>query len=551
MREPKIRFAVDPETGSVVDAVSGLLPKKDYHCLKCKGRLTIYQGEYQIRHFRHYGDKEAEACPLYYGGEYENQKLLRELQTSEIEKAESIKRIRLVVEPKAYGRTLSFYGILPVIDRLELPKGADLHDVLSSLTFAHKGVRRSLTGQVFHPSEPEARVELDPSSEEYLLKISSPVVPLQIAGSWTAEPLKNGDVFGGTRARAEQIDSPKNLAFGDIVFVLQATQPGSLPAGSELHRLGNWFVVSFEVNATTVAYLEGLSGMKAQDVRPFHVDIVIPTYADPSSQSPIMGMPGRPVIVAISPPRNLDPEFEVVTVPLEKGGAEPIPKRGTGKPRWYRTSFPEKDPQRLSVHWADRHRAILLYGDARAEAYPTLATRLLAERTVSVEVRGDSPSKVTSWESRPVAVRVNKDSNRLQESALTVSAPEGIKFDVIASFPAATRVGPTVRRDESTIEDLEKEFYAWVREGVTKLVLDFDSLGAVEISFRGSVGRARMTPITEIRPRIEKMDPLPVAARWPLVRTICGAKPGTLHSFFPGMKKRVRRALMEVRANRR
>lgn len=552
MTEAKIPWAIDPDTGAIVDVHAGILPSKEgYRCLKCGGRLVIYQGDFMIRHFRHYGDKKAETCPLYYGGEFEKQKLLRELQTSDIEKAESLKQIRLVVEPKAYGRTLSFYGVLPAVDRSEVPKGTDINRVLDSLIFNQRGIRGRPTGHAFHPSEPEARLEMDPSSKEYALEITSPAVALRIVGTWKAAGLKNGDVFRGTRTSAERIGDVNRLAFGDVVFVLQGLQPGSMPPGTELYRLGPWFVVSFEITPNSVAYLESLSGMRVPDVRPFYVDVVIPSHVDPSSQTPIMGKPGAPVLIAISPPSDADPEFEVVSVPLEKGGATPIPKSGAGKPRWYRTSFPEKDPQRLSIHWADRHRAVILYGETKPEAYPGLAARMRSEGTVDIVVDGESANRVHSWDSSPVTVRVNKDSRRLQDSGLAISAPEGIKFDVMASFPAGARVGPTVRRDDSTLQGLEAEFYAWVQEGATKIVLDFDSLGAVEISLRGSAVRAGIISKEEIRALIEKMDPLPLAARWSLVRTICGAKPGTLHLIFPGLKKRVRRALMEVRTNRR
>jgi hypothetical protein len=553
MSDPQIRYAIDPDTGNTVDAQAGFLPKKPYKCIRCGGVLDVYQGAHQIWHFRHrghrgrFGGENAEDCPLYYGGHYED--LLKDLRTSEIEAAEREKLIRVVVIPPPYGRTLRVCGVLPTIDREELPDGIKVSSLLSSMELVSVGVRTPPVSDLFHPRNAEVLVELDPSAESYEIQIDSQFNYPALTGRWTCDSLREGDVFAGEDERAERIAKVSSINKEETVYVFLPSLPDW---ATSCYRAGPWYVVPFDLDESTAILLEELSGEKWQNPHSFYADVVLPPDADPRSCSPIIGEPSSAAVIAVIPPPDMDPEFEVVSVPLQKGWLSELPKAGEGKPRWYRIEFPYSGSRRLSIHWAARHRVLHLHTRSSTSSPAVLQDSLAAENPLGLESEQEgSTSFVESWSSTPIQCKVRDDTRCLSDLGVLAFVPPGFRFDVVAQFEKSSDVGPSVRRREIEFEDLDQEFRSWVQEGLEEVVMDFDALGSLQLVLEPADRWKKDLTDTKIKECIRKMEELPKKARWSLVRQVCELPPGTPHVEFPtGIKKRVRKALREVQNER-
>jgi hypothetical protein len=550
MSEPQIRYAIDPDTRSIVDVQAGFLPKKPYECIKCGGRLVSRQGDYLIWHFAHYGDEEAKNCPLYYGGHYED--LLKDLRTSEIEALERERSFRVVAIPSPYGRSLRICGVLPTIDWDELPDGTKVSSLLVSMTFETVGTRTPPVSDLFHPRNAEVLVELDPTAEEYEIQIYTQHTYPALTGRWTCDSLHEGDVFAGESERAERTKKVNSLNRGDTIFVFTRSEPGLLPDETIIYRAGPWYIVSFDLDQSTASLLEKFSGVKWQNPHSFYADVVLPPEADPRSHSPIIGAPGSTVIVAIFPPSDMDPEFEILSIPLKKGLLLKLPQTGQGKPRWYRTKFPDGGSQRLSINWADRHRFLHVHASPPTSSSMDLRTSLATESLIGIECNQEEATKlVESWATKPIRLKVREDARSLTDWGITPVFPPGFRFDVVALFEKESDIGRTVRHRRMEFEDLNQEFRGWVREGLREVVMDFKALGSIRLDLEPTKSWEKDLTKTEIKEHLRKLEELPRKARWPLVREVCGAPPGISHSEFPdGIKKLVRQAFKEVRDER-
>lgn len=546
MSDPQIRYAIDPATRNIVDAQAGKLPRKPYECIKCGGRLKRRQGPKQVWHFAHYGGKNAKECPLYYGGHYED--LLNDLRTSEIETAEREKSIRVIVIPSPYGRSLRVYGLLPTIDREQLPSDTRVSRLISSMELTSVGLKYVLSSDRFHPRNAEVLFELDPAAEKYSIQVDiNPEYPA-LAGHWECRSLQEGDVFAGEPERAERVAKVGSLNEGERIYVFLSSEPVSLLDSARTYRAGPWHVVSFDLDSSTAFLLEELTGKEWNNPPPFYVDVVLPPYTDPRSRSPIIGETGASVVLSVIPPSDMDPEFEVVSIPLRRGHISKLDQVGKGSPRWYRTEIPDNGSRRLSINWADRHRAVHLHAQSYESPSSNLQAGLEAENPVGLRNGKIDPSiVVASWSSIPIRVKARDDTRCLSDLGITALTPPGFRFDVLARFEESSDVGPTIRRRGIGFKDLDKEFGAWIREGLKETVIDFGVLGSLQILLDPTKPWKKSLTDKEIKKRIHEMEEVPDKARWSLVRKVCGAPPGTPHIEFPGgIKKRVRRALMEI-----
>lgn len=545
MTDPLIRYATDPLTQSVVDAQAGHLARHDFICIRCGGRLILRQGPIRIRHFAHFGDEAAQSCPLYTGGQYED--LIKELRTSEIENAERAKRIRLIVICPPYGRSLRVCGILPPVSWGEIPREEELLALLTSMRFSTKGIITIPVGDTFHPSNSEALLELDPNAERVELVISGIDYPL-LAGTWTADPIKEGDVFAGEPSRGVRIEQLRQIGSGETVFVFTSSRPSHLPSGVREYRAGTWHVTSFEIDEVNASLLIRLSGQEWLDPRSFYVDIVLPRDVDPRSRAPIEGAAGSKLTIAIWPPADLDPVFEVVSIPLGAEGLVEVPAAGYGKPRWHQATFPERGSLRLSVHWADRHRAIHLHSQQFPVNPQTLLDAIRSEKQIELQAGGITCNLANAWQCPPIQVRGSSPPSSLREAGITLFCPPGFRINSTAHFDTMGGVSPVVRREQINLEDLDLEFGTWVREGLVSMSIDMDTIGLVNIRVDRGRGWREKVQVRELKERIRSMPSAPNRPGWALVRALLDVPPGTPHNNLPGgIKKRVRRALREVR----
>jgi len=119
-------------------------------------------------------------------------------------------------------------------------------------------------------------------------------------------------------------------------------------------------------------------------------------------------------------------------------------------------------------------------------------------------------------------------------------------------FPEDSDFPQTLRRVEVAFDDAQRLVHAWAQEECDLVTVSFDAAGQVEIELEDKMPWEKERTKEEVKEQLREMDELPNKARWPLVREICDAPPGTPHAEFPGgIKKTVRHAFMEVREERK
>jgi hypothetical protein len=150
-----------------------------------------------------------------------------------------------------------------------------------------------------------------------------------------------------------------------------------------------------------------------------------------------------------------------------------------------------------------------------------------------------------------IMVRPSRQDRPLAEM-LSFKGPDGHAVELEGEFPEDTDFPRTLRRVEVPSDDAQRLIHTWAQEKCEVVTVSFDAAGQVEIKFEDEMPWEKERTKEEVKEQLREMDELPNKARWPLVREICDAPPGTPHSEFPGgIKKTVRHAFMEVREERK
>ena len=544
MGEPKIPYGLDPRGRPVhIDKAEH---KLDYYtCIKCGSFLEPRQGEVIAWFFAHARlDPTSEECPLRTKEGLED--LLQRFRMSDVEKLESKKQIRLILSPNPYIKTVKLYGILPVLHWEDFTDPAEVNDALKSLIFHGVGIKSSPQSRIFHPSEPEAQIELDPNADKYELIIDTQNLrykSLDLIGNWKAEPISVKNVFSGEPNRVERRSSDTHVKNGETLFIVLKEDFQEKIEGCENLVLGPWKIIKFEVNDRNKKLVDRLIEVSAESDY-FYVDIILPPYATPNSESPISGKPESEALIAVIPPRYRDPEFEIVSVPLGKENII-LPSKGEGVPRIFMPHFPIKGSSRLSVHWGNEHRVINFYAESEMKS---LQKPWIEVVELGLELRTDGKiRKINPW-SIEGAIPIVSKNVRENKIDLNLLGPKEFKIDIIGSFSEESEYKGLIRKWDTTLEEAESIIDSWIKEDCNHIVLDYDSLGKIELDIQQSKPWQKKLPDEEIERKLKNLDQIPKKATWSVVREVYDVPLGTSHDELPDRaKKQVRRALMEIR----
>ncbi len=525
-----------------MDVSASLLPKRAYICLHCKGHVFANQGPVQVWHFRHEAnDQKAQGCDLYYSGHYKD--ILRDLQTSDLEKAERNKKIRVNVRTRTYGKALDLLGILPTVSEISNSAPDDCDRFVETATLETCGVKEKLPGTVFRASEAEARFPLDPAAPEFRVDVrGTPEIP-GLVGSWTATCIASGDVFIGDAAGGERVEQRGTVGAGDVLWLV-TREPGTRFGGSPF-RMGEWHVECVELVESLRPKI-GLMSPKLQfDETPFFTDVVLPPGVAPASAGPIDCAPMSEVLVAIIPPADQNPEMDIVPIPIgEHGNVVPIeaPPDGAGKPRWIRLKTPEEGTSRFSIHWAGRHRVLMVHAlKVSAGQAPSSPTWGMSVTTP------DGALLIPPWQSQGLDVNLRKGARSLEEMGVRLLVPDGLRFDVEADFRPGSRLRRFGRAGIS-LSTLEQEIPVWIKEGLLTLSIELGPLGSFHVNILSR--RPLIVTDDEIRQRLRSLPELPKKIRWSFVREVLQIPPRTPHRDVSVGRKHIRKLVEEVRKDR-
>lgn len=553
MSDAQIPVALDPDGHPVHIDDAPRHRTNYYRCPECGDFVNPRKGDVRTHHFSHApGTLQEHRCSL--GTQSDVERLMDEYRTSEAEKAEQAKNVRVFLG-RSYGSIVKAFGILPPLDWSDVDDPSDLSEDIKKVTIETEGIKTSPKPEWFHPSEAEVRIDLDPEAGGYRVSIEAGDSLDALDGVWESSGPSEGDTFVGTPERARRVDvgstNEPAVKPHDWVYVLQSDKPSDLPGVIEAYDVGPWVALGFEVTSDTEKYLKEYVGIEKADKSPFYADIVLPAWADPGTSSPVQGPPGSEALIAVIPPPEADPDFEVVSVPRDLEQMTHLPKTGAGEPRYVRPTFPTRGSKRILVHWAARQRLVHLH---TAEDPTNGAHDLKRGPSIGIRVdtiEGESVLLNPLTGPRRATVDASEDAPPIK-TCLDFAGPEGYELDFRMEMLGQDDDSDSLERHGVTFQEALSEISYYVSEDSDGIEFSFDALGAVKVEFGGS--RPWMEDISdaEIRRRLQEMDELPKKARWPLVREIMGAPPGTPHEEFPStIKKRVRRAFMEERRERR
>lgn len=474
MSEVRIPYALDPQ-GRIVYIQRAKHKLKYYRCIKCRSFLEPRQGEAKEWYFAHEKlDIVSKSCPLRTSNGVDD--LLQEFKISPVERSESKKQIRLVLIQNHYTSTIQLFGILPVLRWDDIKDPGEVNNILKSLFFDGVGIKSHLQSQIFHPSEPEARIELDPYATRYELKINtenSKYKLLSLIGNWKADKISIKNVFSGEELyRAERRDSNTHIKNGDTVFIVLKENLKDKVNCCQNLVLGSWNIIKFEVNDVNKKVVSRFIEV-SEEKNNFYVDIILPSYVSPNSEFPVPGQPKSKSLIAVIPPLHKDPVFEIVSVPSGKENRT-LESRGKGVPRLFEHDFPTMGSNRLSVHWGDDHKLINFYTEKKMSSLNPWKEdiKLGVELKTKEEVK-----RIKPWSSH-CEIIINSIMLKENNLVLNLIGPEEFKIDIKAIFYKSRKSIYGI-----ALEKAELLLNSWIKEDFINITLDYDSLGRIELNF--------------------------------------------------------------------
>ncbi|MBX0297532.1 hypothetical protein [Haloarcula nitratireducens] len=408
--------------------------------------------------------------------------MVDELRESDIESTERERTIRLHIGEHHDGQ-IDCFGIIPSLEWDQLPMNVDVNNLLDQVTISASGVERPPVATNFHPTESEVRFQIDPQADKFEIQIKGPDELDAITGDWTADGLASGDIFVGDQSRARRHRSQRQVKEGEWVYLITSPLPRHLPDVVTTHSLGEVTVLAFPAREATEDLLEDYGDGLTTDNYGFDADVILPAHAHPTVEAPIYGWTEETVLVGVTPDDEIDPVFEVVTIPKRAGSVIDLDPTGPGNPRYYRTKVPEHGSRRISIHQrnSSRHRMVHLHAVATADKMPSLDTET-NECGINIEDGADT------YELRPLGEdqthQFGAEYNpHLFPMEFAYVGPEGLELELNAEFVAEAPFGPTITEFTTDPESVPEDIVHWVMNGCSSVQIEFDGIGSVTLEF--------------------------------------------------------------------
>lgn len=451
-----------------------------YRCPECGEFLTARIGP-QRQYFAHKkGVLEEVSCSL--SSQAGVEKKIEELRTSDIEEGERERSIRTYLGERHDGG-IELFGVVPSLDWGQLEDAVNVKTLLEEVEIESIGITHPPVPSNFHPSEPEVTLDLDPKADNYELEITGPDALKGIIGTWTAPGLQHKDLFVGDETRAERYDSDREVRKDKWVYIVSKKSLDSEPSSVNIYEFADVTLIGFRASEETEIFLDKFAGGLSTDNHGFDADIVLPAHANPTVEAPIYASPQEPVLVGVIPSKEVDPTFEVVSIPKDANDTVTIERTGPGIPRYYTTEVPADGSRRVSIHQRNsgRHRLIHLHPSDESDDVDTPEPE---SRRIGIEIQNEEGQTFLSPIDGPTTTGLPADFNpHLLQTDLHYVGPEGLELDITATFADDAPLGPRITRTVSSLDAIISEVVHWVDSGCTELEIRFSGIGSVSMSF--------------------------------------------------------------------
>lgn len=540
MSEPRIELGLDSH-GRYVHIEEALQVPRYYRCPVCEEFLQVRKGDIRIWYFAHIkAEIDSPDCQL--RTDVGLNEWIKTVRRSPIERDEKARKLQIIVLTNPYSNRLNLYGLLPVPSWEDFPNIEEIANTINSINLCGECIEKPISLNSFLPSEAEVLIPLNPDAKLFKITISSsPTIP-SIVDGWSAPNIKPNDIFIGDPTRAVRVESNYRVKQGDTVFVILKEQLDP-PHKARIFRLGSFFVLSFEIDKDTNKLVREFLPHVETDPNAFYVDIVLPPYSEPHAVAPIEGVAGSTALIAIIPPENLDPSFEVVSVPLEKEKEIIFPNTGSGNARFYCPTFPNSGSRRLSIHWGGRHKYLNLHARKREQQEIKTAS-WKNDCKIGIRLFGTNnySNLITPWSKSYLSpIVLNIKNKNINDIGFEFIGPEGMVFDL----EGYSQKSGIIREYDISMEKAHALIVSWQEEGINRVVISYGPLGKIPIEFQYTNKKRISLTNEEIEAYLSKLPKLPKKANRKLIRSILGLNekapiPG-------GAKKKIRRAILKLR----
>lgn len=541
MSEPRIELGLDPH-GRYVHIEEASQLTHYFRCPVCEQFLQVRKGDIRIWYFAHIkAEEDSPECLL--RTDVGLKEWTKTVRRSPIERDEKARKLQIIVLINPYINRLNLYGLLPTPSWEDFSNIEEIENTINSINLFGECLEKPVSLNSFHPSEAEVFITLNPDSKLFKITIgSSPTIP-SIVGEWSAPNIRTNDIFIGDSIRAVRVENNYQVKQGDTVFVVLKEQLDPTPPKSRIFRLGSFFVISFEIDQDNNKLVKEFLSHVETDPNAFDVDIILPPFAEPHAIAPIDGVAGSTALIAIIPPENLDPSFEVVSVPLDKEKEIILPNTGLGNPRFYSPTFPNCGSRRMSIHWGGRHKYLNLHTQNREQQEIANAS-WNSVCNIGIRLFGtkDYSNLITPWSKSYLSpIFLNRKNKNINGIGFEFIGPEKMVFDLEGY---SQKLG-TIREYDISMEKAHRLIASWQEEGVNRIVISYGSLGEIPIEFQYTNKNRISLTNEEIEAHLNELSELPKKVNQKLIRSMLGLNekapiPG-------GAKKKIRSAILKLR----
>lgn len=408
--------------------------------------------------------------------------MIEDLRTSDIEEGERERSIRTYLGQRHDGG-IELFGIVPSLDWRQFQGDEDVDALLEKVEIEATGVTHPPVPSNFHPSEAEVTLDLDPAADGFQLQITGPDALASVTGTWTASGIQHGDLFVGDEIRAQRYGSDRQVQKEMWVYLVTENPPQSEVSFIDVYDFADVSLVGFRASEKTEAFLDHYGGGLSTDNYGFDADIVLPAHVNPTVEAPIYAPPHESVLVGVIPAEEIDPTFEIVSIPKDANDTVTIDRTGPGNSRYYTTEIPADGSRRVSIHQrnSDRHRLIHLHPSEESTAKDTPDSE---SRRIGIEIQDGKERTLLSPIGGPTSKRMPADFNpHLLHTDLRYVGPAGLELEVTATFAEEAPLGPTISRNVSSLDDIISEIVHWIESGCRKAEIRFNGVGAVSVDF--------------------------------------------------------------------
>lgn len=505
-----------------------------YRCVECGEFLIPRKGPIRSWYFAHYPQENAtEYCFLRTVAGVK--RLTEDLRVSQIEIKERKRIVRLAILPNFDTGKASLVAVFRAPDWEEFQSEKGIEGILDTIKISGDGILKAPDPHIFHPNNPDSRILLDPSSGSFKISIESdPALP-SICGNWEENGLKVGTIFAGDLSLAEKIENRSKISEEDIIY--QIVRNEEIHNHGKVLSIGEMKLSYFNADQL-ITHSEQGDPLSMLSLNPFDVDVLLPASADPHGYLPIFGNSEGEALIAIRPKENLDPEFEIVSVPSTKNDPYLVKRTGPGEVRYQTISFPKLGSKRISIHLGRSH--VFLHLFVKKENL-LINDKFIEREKVGIQCNYSDGNnfRVYPWQNDIITV----DKNKVPE--FKVFRPTNVVLNIdIEAFAGDKRISfPHVVPEQG----IDQVIDTIIREGATIIILSFSGYGSLKIHCFSIPEKLNDNEIE--RRILERKIDITRKITWATLREITGISSGTLHHSIRNITnmKQIRRVVSRMR----